>query len=107
MRTRKYSEQKGKCFVCHKPMELMQTQLAHRVPQSKINLDKYSKPVIHHEDNLRLVCSLKCNAAVLVRPGSIGETDLMLSIEKKLGIVGLRRKIRQKMPNIYNKNGHN
>lgn len=50
-------------------------QLAHVIPQTKANLAKYGAEVIHHHMNLRLVCSLECNAAVALGKSQTIEMD--------------------------------
>lgn len=58
-----YNLQGGLCAVCRHPVPFP-GQLAHRIPQTKANLKKFGKRVIHHERNMLMVCSLKCNSAV-------------------------------------------
>lgn len=60
----------GRCEVCHQPLALSDCQLAHRIPQTKYNLQAYGKTVLHHEYNLAAVCSLRCNSAVLLSPAT-------------------------------------
>lgn len=55
----------SRCEVCGKPVTLESCQLAHRVPKTKHNLKTYGKRIIHHDINLAVVCSLRCNSAVL------------------------------------------
>lgn len=38
-------------------------QLAHRIASTKSNIKKYGIEVVHNENNLVSVCSLKCNDA--------------------------------------------
>jgi 5-methylcytosine-specific restriction endonuclease McrA len=55
------------CRICGDPIRQHGTpQLAHRIPQTKSNLKRYGKEVIHHDDNLWSVCGLQCNAAALI-----------------------------------------
>ena len=55
------------CRICGQPIRQEGTpQLAHRIPQTKSNLRTYGKEVIHHDDNMWSVCSLRCNAAALI-----------------------------------------
>lgn len=84
IRKKLYAQQKGFCFVCGNFMNYMTTQLAHVIPQTKINIKKYGKDVIHNEQNLRLVCSLKCNSSVLIKPFSLHEEKLIKKIKKSL-----------------------
>lgn len=58
--------QNGKCFVCGGPLTTGNIQLAHRIPQTRLNLQHFGKEVIHHEKNMRAVCSLACNKQVEV-----------------------------------------
>ena len=61
------------CQVCGE----FATQLAHRIPQSKMNIRKYGKRVIHHPLNLVSVCGLRCNSSVIVH----GEEERALVCE--------------------------
>ena len=62
----KWMDNSGVCEVCNGPLTLGTPQLAHIVEKSKPNIKKYGLEVIDHPDNLKLVCSLKCNSAVLI-----------------------------------------
>ncbi len=64
MRLRLFERSEGRCEVCEKPMSFGQIQMAHRLRQSKANLKKWGKDIIHHENNLVATCSLSCNAKV-------------------------------------------
>lgn len=55
----------SRCEVCGKLVTLESCQLAHRIPKTKHNLKTYGAKVIHHDLNLAVVCSLRCNSAVL------------------------------------------
>lgn len=55
----------SRCEVCGTPVTLGSCQLAHRIPKTKRNLKTYGKKVIHHDLNLAIVCSLRCNSMVL------------------------------------------
>lgn len=61
-RERVFARDHWACVVCGAPAN----QLAHRIPQTKANLRRYGKAVIHHDMNLASVCSLRCNSAVLI-----------------------------------------
>lgn len=63
---KKMIQQSGMCAVCNKALSLNQPQLAHILPKTKSNVKKYGLEIIDHERNLALVCSLKCNSAVLI-----------------------------------------
>jgi len=39
-------------------------QLAHRIASTVSNIRRYGKEVIHHDENLYSVCSLRCNDAM-------------------------------------------
>ena len=59
-----------RCEVCGREISPATCQLAHVIPQTKNNLRTYGKAVLHHPLNLRCVCSLKCNSAVLMQPAT-------------------------------------
>ena len=61
-RTRIYYRSSGRCEICEQPMPITTMQLAHRIGQTKANLKKYGKEIIHHELNMKAVCGLRCNA---------------------------------------------
>lgn len=65
-----YHKRHGRCEVCGKPVRLDEAQLAHRIPKHKKYIKKYGKPFMHSDINLALVCSLRCNAAVLCHPAT-------------------------------------
>ena len=46
------------CVICGDPA----TQLAHCIAQTKTNIKKYGKSVIHNWNNMLPVCSLYCNS---------------------------------------------
>ncbi len=54
------------CEVCGKPTPLYAGQLAHRIPQRKWCVSKYSADVIHHPLNMAWVCGLVCNNLVSI-----------------------------------------
>ena len=58
------------CEVCGKPVSWDNAQLAHRIPSHKKYIKRYGRDFIHGKSNLALVCSLKCNAAVLCDPAT-------------------------------------
>lgn len=58
----------GVCEVCG--ASLTHPQIAHRIPKFKRYLKKWGKEVIHHPFNLAIVCSLRCNSAVLLDPAT-------------------------------------
>ena len=60
----------NRCEHCGELMFYEQSQYAHRISKSKANLKKYGPEIIHHDLNLKLVCSLKCNSAVLLSPAT-------------------------------------
>ena len=68
-----YFNSMGQCEICRRPISLHTSQIAHKIGQTKRNLKKYGKGVIHDEANLALVCSLKCNSKVDIsfNPGEV------------------------------------
>ena len=61
-----YNSMCGICEVCGKIIPFSDSQLAHRIPKTKMYLKKYGKKIIHHRMNLALVCGLECNSKVNV-----------------------------------------
>lgn len=52
------------CEVCGTRLGVNTVQLAHRIPQRKMWLNKYGKSTIHHPCNLVATCSEECNSRV-------------------------------------------
>lgn len=67
-----YHRDGGTCRNCGRDVRYP-GQLAHLIPQSQANIEKYGEEVIHHEENMKLVCSLQCNNALQItnRPEAI------------------------------------
>ena len=86
-RARLYARSHGFCEACGKPLT-EGFQLAHVIPQTKRNLKEYGKEVIHHDLNLKVVCSLKCNAAVLrnLATHPVEGKELIETIKKELNL---------------------
>lgn len=63
-----YERAKGLCENCGKPVMFSNMQTGHKIPQHKRYIEMYGEEVIHHPLNLAMVCSLKCNDAVLLDP---------------------------------------
>ena len=59
-------------------------QLAHVIPQTRGNLRKYGKRIIHHPSNLRAVCSLACNSAASLGCNPVAEAALVARIGREL-----------------------
>jgi len=61
-----FKRAKWRCEICGLPLvnEKAIPQLAHIVKQSKYNIKRYTKEVIHHPDNIKVVCGLTCNSKV-------------------------------------------
>lgn len=57
-------------------------QLAHRIAQSKMNLKKYGKAVIHHPLNMASVCSLYCNDAMNIGMNPVKTEKLVRLIKE-------------------------
>lgn len=71
-----------RCEVCGQPLTPYTVQLAHRIPQSKMNHRKYGKHVIHSDRNMAATCSLNCNSAVIVH--GLEEQELVETIQEEL-----------------------
>ncbi len=72
------------CQNCGQPIRLGSPQLAHRIPQSKMYLKRYSAEIIHHPDNLASVCSLACNDALDIRGHPLEVAALVEKISSQL-----------------------
>ncbi len=70
MKQKLYYQRQGTCEVCGKVIPMHCAQLAHRVPKHKKYIKRFGKDFIHSPYNLALVCSLKCNSAVLLDPAT-------------------------------------
>lgn len=77
-----------KCEVCGDKLTEGTAQLAHRINQSKRNLKKYGKAIIHHKLNLATTCS-KCNNKVSLY-GKYNSIDrLVENIKKELKLLDI------------------
>jgi hypothetical protein len=82
---RKYTEQDGNCGHCGNELERpYDAELAHRIPQTKLNLKKFGKKVIHHDINLVLVCSKRCNSGVLIDNKPVRKAQVISQIQESL-----------------------
>ncbi len=72
---KRYNLVAGYCENCGCAMTLSQSQAGHLIPQTKHNLKKYGKEIIHNKLNWKLVCGLECNSSVNIsnRPEEIKE----------------------------------
>ena len=86
-RARLYARSQGFCESCGKPLT-EGFQLAHIIPQTKHNLKEYGKEVIHHDLNLKVVCSLKCNSKVLKNLAThpVEGQELIAKIKKEINL---------------------
>jgi len=85
VRIGKYREQDGKCGVCGDSLSLNGAQLAHKIPQRKWCIKRFSAQVIHHPMNMVLVCGLECNARAQINPDSLQAERLAAKIRKDGG----------------------
>ena len=86
-RSRLYARSQGFCEACGKPL-YEGFQLAHIIPRTKHNLREYGNEVIHHDLKLKVVCSLKCNAAVLKNLAThpVEGRELIAKIKKEINL---------------------
>ena len=81
----KAAAQDWECGACGRAIVWLEdVQWAHRIPQSKANLKRYGKDVIHHPLNGVVVCSLECNQAVSVRNEPIWEAQIVATIRETI-----------------------
>ncbi len=65
-----YLKQRGRCATCGEPLGRV-FDLAHKIPQTKSNLKKYGKEVIHHPLNMACTCRRAvCNDAQMINPAT-------------------------------------
>ena len=74
MKIQIYNEQDGFCAVCGKPLGAV-WDVAHRIPNSKPNLNKWGKEIINHRLNLVGTCrgthqGISCNDASMINPAT-------------------------------------
>ena len=60
-----YERDAGICQNCGSSV-MWPGQLAHILSQSEMNIARYGAQVIHHSENMALVCCLECNDAMLI-----------------------------------------
>lgn len=84
IKLQKLFEQNGVCSVCGKILSTTGGQLAHKIGQNEWTIKKYGEDIIHHPDNMELVCGLTCNGKVdITRKPKLVE-ELANKIRKKL-----------------------
>lgn len=74
------------CETCGKRLLYTESQLAHRIPKSKMYLKKYGKEIIHHTKNLALVCGLECNSAVNISNNPMAVVELVKEIQDSFSL---------------------
>lgn len=74
----------GRCEVCGEMVTISTAQLAHRVPQNKMNLKLYGKEVIHHPANMAVTCSLYCNSRVSVGSHGARHDETIAKIRQEI-----------------------
>lgn len=79
-----YNRAGGWCEVCNAPLDFRTYHMAHIVPKSKANLRKYGREIIHHPDNMKATCGLRCNAAVLIGCSPVAEAEHIAMIREKV-----------------------
>lgn len=79
-----YHRDEGVCRTCGGMVEYPGV-LAHHVPKSKPNLKMWGEQVIHHPDNLALVCRQpQCNDAQIVQAHTVEGAALLAAIRKQI-----------------------
>lgn len=59
-------------------------QMAHCIASTVSNIKRYGKEVIHHDDNLKSVCCLKCNDGMNIGMNPSKREELSERIKSKL-----------------------
>ena len=81
-----YERARGLCENCGKPVMFANMQIGHKIPQYKRYIEMYGEDIIHHPLNLAMVCSNRCNDAVLLDPKThpIEAQELIEKIKEEL-----------------------
>jgi hypothetical protein len=81
------------CYVCKGYLNAYGTaQLGHKIPQTKYNLRKYGKEILHHRLNMEPVCCLDHNSKVAIGKSMEREiSELVEKIKKAIAIKGKTR----------------
>jgi 5-methylcytosine-specific restriction endonuclease McrA len=66
MRMEKFHEQGGLCGSCGKPINVTDSELAHRIPKRRWTLAKWGPMILHHRKNLVLTHPGACNDAASI-----------------------------------------
>lgn len=85
-----YRAQGGRCAYCGTWLRPYEGELAHRIPQRKHMIRKYGAAVIHHPDNLAIVCrgSARCNSAMSIGGHPMEIDALVRSIRERMEAEG-------------------
>ena len=74
-----------KCRNCGKSIYWCNVpQLAHRIAQTKANIEKYGEEIIHHPLNTASVCCLGCNSAMNIGFDPVATESLVDEIIRAL-----------------------
>lgn len=92
-----WKSQGRRCAHCGASLELVRTELAHRIPQTKGNLRKYGPEIIHHKMNMALVClrSDRCNSGMDIRNHPMEIAELVDRINRDIEGQGGEREHRE------------
>jgi hypothetical protein len=83
-KSERYYQVGGRCENCGRSMPFP-GQWAHKIPQNVHFTKMLGLEVIHHEYNLALVCSLKCNDAMSISNHRMAIFLLVDKIRSELG----------------------
>ena len=86
-RIRLWEQQNFRCASCKRPHGYPDTmETAHHISQSKANLDRWGKQIIHHDLNVAAVCrgNSRCNSRQSVNPDSMRGKRLVARIKGAL-----------------------
>ena len=70
-----------KCEICGKYINDHNSQIAHKLSKSKMNIKKYGLTFIHGDHNLNIVCGLECNQKASV--GITKEYDFIREMKER------------------------
>jgi hypothetical protein len=78
-----HNRQMGCCFRCGMPVYITQMQLAHRLAQTKANIKRFGRDVVH-ASVVGTHPTPDCNDGVLINPDSMAAARLAHELRKEL-----------------------
>lgn len=81
---RKFVDQGGRCAFCGELFKVSDVmELAHVIPQRKYLIKLYGEDIIHHELNMKLTHTGRCNSGVQISPNKTKVVEELVSNIRK------------------------